>query len=163
MLFRIVPVVLLVAGSVAAAPQAGADASRGRAEIAQRVRGAKKTLIGNVIAVRSRFERNQFGDQLIVSRVSVAVEEFLDGGAGERSAEVDVEGGTVGGLTLHVAHQVSLKPGDRAVLMLDAGPAGAYVPHHKGLGVMRVERDGRIAGTTLTLDDVRAAARAARQ
>jgi hypothetical protein len=133
------------------------------AEMTGRLRGAQKAIVGKVIGVRPRLQRNEWGDQLIVSRLTVAIDEHLKGGGTERTADVDVEGGTLNGLTLHVGHQPALDTGDRTVLLLDAGPGGVWVPHHKALGVLKVDSNERIAGSSLRLADVRDAARAARQ
>jgi len=130
-------------------------------DLGSRLRSAQKAVVGRVIGVRARFARNQWGDELILSRLSIAVEEPLKGHTGAGVLDVDVEGGTVGGLTLHVSHQPRLRAGDRTVLFLDAGPQGTYVPHRKGQGVLRLDRDNRVEGTRVTLADVRAAARAA--
>ena len=128
--------------------------------IAQRFKGAERAVVGRIAAVQPRWERNQWGDLLIVSRMAVDVEETLRGVATKR-LEVDIEGGTLDGLTLHVSHQPALALGDRAVLILNEAAPGVQVPHRKGLGVMRVDADGRVEGTGLTLPELRSAARAA--
>ena len=109
------------------------------------------------------WQHNKWGDELIVSRLSVQIEESLKGGGIERVLDVDVEGGTLGGITLRVSHTPQLKAGDRAVMLIDRGSAGVYVPHQKGWGVLPLDASDRVVGTPATLADVRAAARAALQ
>lgn len=144
---------LLTAGSVSALAEPPAD-------FAQRFQGAQRAVVGKIASVQPRWERNQWGDQLIVSRMTVDVEETLKGFAAKR-LEVDVEGGTLDGLTLHVSHQPELVPGDRAVLILNESTPGVQTPHRKGLGLLRLDGTNRVEGTSTTLADVRTAARSA--
>lgn len=152
-------IALSLPGSALAQPASGDM----RADLAARVRGAQGVLVGTVVGVRARVQKNEWGDVLIVSRLSVAVDEVLKGSAASRITDVDVEGGTLNGVTLHVAHQPALDRGDRAALIVDAGPAGAWVPHQKSRGVLKLDASSRIVGTSLGLTDLRDAARAARQ
>ena len=146
----------LVVALVALAASLGAE---GRPELALRFKGAQRAVVARVAAVQPRWVENEWGDQLIVSRMVVDVEETLKGVAARR-LEVDVEGGTIDGLTMHVSHQPALAAGDRAVLILNEIAPGLQAPHRRGTGVMRVDDSGRIDGIAATLADVRAAARA---
>jgi hypothetical protein len=128
--------------------------------LAQCLQGARKTVVGKIASVEPHWDRNQWGDQLIVSRMTVDVEETLKGMPTKR-VEVDVEGGTLNGVTLHVSHQAELIPGDRAVFILDEVQPGLHTPHRKGEGLLRLDENNRIEGTSTTLADVRAAARSA--
>jgi hypothetical protein len=130
------------------------------ADLVQRFQGAQRAVVGKIASAEARWERNQWGDELIVTRMTVDVEETLRGVASRRLA-VDVEGGTIDGLTLHVAHQPELSPGDRAVLILNEVQSGVHVPHRKGLGLLRLDANNNVEGTSTTLADVRAAARSA--
>jgi len=126
----------------------------------QRFQGAQRAVVGKVAAVQARWDRNEWGDQLIVSRMTVEVEETLKGFSGKR-LDVDVEGGTLDGLTLHVSHQAELAPGDRAIFILNESTTGVQTPHRKGLGLLRLDGNNQVEGTSTTLADVRAAARSA--
>ena len=53
---------------------------------------------------------NDFGDRLIVSIVHVAVDETMKGDV-QPTLDVDVEGGTIGTLTLRVSDEQSFAPG----------------------------------------------------
>ncbi len=67
-------------------------AQPGRVDLADRIRGAERVVVGVVANVEAEFRENQFGDQLIVSRTTVIVEEVLKGPANISTLEVDVEG-----------------------------------------------------------------------
>ena len=67
----------------------------------------------------------------------------------------------VGDLTLHVSDQEPLAPGERAVFFLTRGPRGAFRPHLRGLGLLKLDSTNRIPGTSLTLDEIRRAVAAA--
>ena len=121
--------------------------------LADRARGAGRVVVAQVLDVQSRFATNRFGDQLIVSTVVLDVAETLKGQAA-RTLNVDIEGGTVGDLTLKVSDLPSFRPGDRAMFFLDAAD-GTLVPHDRGRGVLKVSPAGLIEGSAVTLDQVR--------
>jgi hypothetical protein len=131
-------------------------------DVASRARGAARVVVARVADVHARFDVNQWGDRIIVSQAQLEVEDALKG---PRTAvlPVDVEGGTVGDLTLKVSDIPTLEPGDRAVFFLDAAvtASGAYRPHRRGLGVMKLDSGNRVAGSTVTLDDIKASVRTA--
>lgn len=122
------------------------------ARLSASVASAPHVVIGTVTAMRPRFETNQAGDELIVSRLTVRVSETL---RGQRlgTFDVDVEGGTVGNLTLTVSDLAEMHEGDSAVFLLAHEPAG-YVLHARGL--MKLAPSGRLEHQPLTLDQIRA-------
>jgi hypothetical protein len=128
--------------------------SRPQVEIAARARGAERVVVAQVAGVDARFERNRFGDELIVSRVVLQVQETLKGRP-LRAVSLDLEGGTVGDVTLHVSDLPALAPGDRAVFFLDRGRADAHVPHLRGQGILRLDDTDGVEGSTLTLEAIR--------
>jgi hypothetical protein len=67
---------------------------------------------------QAAFEKNEFGDELIVSHAVVEVDQNLKGSAPTAFVDVDVEGGTVGELTLKVSDLPSVERGDRGVFFL---------------------------------------------
>jgi hypothetical protein len=144
---------LLVVGAARAGAQAPAAA-----QLAERADGAERVVVGRVSGVNGAWRTNDFGDRLIVSTVRVAVEEALKGEA-ETTLDVEVEGGTVGNLTLRVSDITPLAPGDRAVFYVRRNARGAFIPHRRGAGLLRLDRSQRVAGSSLTLDDVRRAVR----
>ena len=129
--------------------------------LADRARGAERVVVGRVTSVKPTWQVNDFGDRLIVSIVSVAVDETLKGQA-QATVDVEVEGGTLGTLTLHVSDQVSFTPGERAVFYLARSARGALVPHLRGQGLLKLDRSNRVPGSSLTLDEIRRTVAAAR-
>src|SRR6187397_2110492 len=70
--------------------------------LADRARGAEHVVVGRVTSVTASWRQNDFGDRLIVSTVHVMVDETLKGSS-QSAIDVEVEGGTIGGLTLRVS------------------------------------------------------------
>jgi hypothetical protein len=130
-------------------------ASGGRqVDIPERARGAQKVVVARAGTVTSGWRTNEFGDQLIVTEVSLDVEETLKG-TPATLLWMDLEGGTVDGVTLRVSSLPQLTPGERAVFFLDATPSGSHVPHLKGQGILKLDANNVVRGTSLRLDDVR--------
>jgi hypothetical protein len=143
------------------AATAGAASGGRLTDIPERIRGAKAVVVATAVDVNGRWDRNGAGDQLIVSRIVLRVEETLKG-ARYPTRFVDIEGGTVGEFTLHVSSTPEFKAGERGVFMLDETGSPVDAPHLRGLGVLKLDRDNRIVGSTLRLDDIRGIARADR-
>jgi hypothetical protein len=122
--------------------------------IPDRAKGAHSVVVATVIEATPTFERNSFGDQLIVTHAFLRVEESLKG----QSANViplDVEGGTIGDLTLHVSDVEPIRKGERAVFFIQRTPSGANVPHLRGNGVLKLDATNHVRGSNATLDDVK--------
>ena len=128
-------------------------------DIAAHSRGAGKVVVARISDVHSTFATNRFGDQLIVSNAVLEVLETLKG-APQAVTMVTVEGGTVGDLTLRVSDMQELKEGERAVFFLDADGLG-NVPHGRGRGILKLDDDDKVQGSTLTLEQVKSAVRGA--
>jgi hypothetical protein len=122
--------------------------------LAERARGAEQVVVGHVTTVTPVWRTNDFGDRLIVSLVHVSIEETLKGPS-HPSVDVEVEGGRIGNLTLRVSDLAEFAPGDRAVFYLKHSRRGTLVPHLRGLGLLKLDRSGRVLGSSLTLDQVR--------
>ena len=148
---------LLVAGLAAATVSASIDVPQ---DLVEHAKGANRVAVATVTDVESSFAVNEFGDQLIVSRVAFRVEETMKGPS-QSTIEVMVEGGTVGDLTLEVSDLPRMERGKRAVLFLTSAADGRNIPHRRGAGLMELAADDRVTGTGLTVDDIRAAVRAA--
>jgi hypothetical protein len=127
---------------------------------AERTRGSEQVVVGHVSSVDPVWRTNDFGDRLITSIVHVTVEETLKGTA-PPSVDVEVEGGTIGSLTLRVSDLETFALGERAVFYLQHSRRGTLVPHLRGLGIQKIDQAGRIRGSNVTLDDVRREVRAA--
>jgi hypothetical protein len=145
--------------AVALSAEATLHGQRGEVPAAERARGAEQVIVGRVSAVTPAWRDNDFGDRLITSIVRVTVDETLKG-APRQSLDVEIEGGTIDGLTLRVSDLDTFAPGDRAVFYLKQNRRGALVPHLRGLGVQKVDPSGRVRGSSATLDQVRRDVRA---
>ena len=139
------------------------SASNGRlVDIPERAKGAESVIVGTVVDVHSSFRTNRHGDQLIVSRAVVLVEETLKGRSATTTVEVDVEGGTIGDLSLQVSDMPSIAAGERAAFFLTPGESGANVPHLRGLGILKLDRNEQVPGSSLTLSEIRRMVRGSR-
>ena len=123
-------------------------------------KGAAKVVAVTVTDVHSDYGVNDFGDRLILSQVSFRVDETMKGSR-EATGVVTLEGGTVGDVTLDVSDMPRMEKGQRAVLFLTNSRAGGQVPYRRGAGVLKLDADDRVPGTDLTLDEIRAAVKAA--
>jgi hypothetical protein len=132
-------------------------------DIETRARGAQRAIVATVVDVYSVFHTNSFGDQLIVSRVLLHIDEVLKGDDREKTAILNLEGGTVGDLTMHVSDLPTLSTQERAVFFLDQTPTGEAIPHRRGLGILKLDESDRIPGTTLTLGSIRRMAQSVRR
>jgi hypothetical protein len=139
--------------AVIAVPQA-LIANERPVDIPERAKGSETVVVGTVLDVHSSYQSNRFGDQVIVSRAVVLVEETMKGRA-VTTVEVDVEGGTVGNVTLQVSDMPSLAAGERAAFFLNRGDKGVHQPHLRGLGILKLDTAGRVPGSSLTLSEIR--------
>lgn len=143
--------------ALAGIPQFAA-AQNDQSDIGVRAQKSELVVVGTMLAIDPIFEINKFGDQLIVSKVTLRVDETLKGVA-EPSLEVSVEGGSIGDLTLDVSDMPTVKRGERAAFFLDRTESGSFVPHDRGLGIMKLDIANRVESSGLTLDDIRWAVR----
>lgn len=123
-------------------------------DIPDRIRGAERVVVAQVARLDARYERNRFGDELIVSRVLLRVHETLKGTPAP-TLSLSLEGGTVDDVTMRVSDLPGLEPGERAVFFLDRGQAGLHVPHLRGQGILKLDDMDRVEGASLTLDAIR--------
>lgn len=126
-------------------------------DLTERIKGAQRVVVAKAVKVTPEWRTTEHGDKLIVSQVSLEVEETFKGAAAN-ALSLEVEGGTLDGLTLMVSSQTPLKAGDRAVFMLDNGSSGNHVPHQKGRGILKLDSNNKVQGSDLNLDDIRRAA-----
>lgn len=135
---------------------ATASAQEVAVPLAERARGSERVVVGRVTTVNPVWRTNDFGDRLIVSIARVAVDETLKGTA-QSTVEVEIEGGTIDGVTLHVSDLDPVAAGDRAVFYLKQTSRGRFVPHLRGQGLLKLDRSDRVRGSTLRLSDIRRA------
>jgi hypothetical protein len=143
--------VVLTMSAIALVPRT-ADAQQ--ATIEERARGAERVVVATVTGITSKYERNEFGDELIVSHATLAVEEAVKG-ISETVTTLEYEGGTVNGITLHVSSLPVLNRGERAVFFMTRGKQGQFKPHLRGQGILKLDAKNHVQGSSLTLDDVR--------
>jgi hypothetical protein len=122
--------------------------------LSDRARDAERVVVGRVRSVNPVWRVNEYGDRLIVSVLTLAVEETMKGPA-QQTLDVEVEGGKIGTLTLRVSDEDSFAIGDRAVFYLKRNAAGQLVPHLRGQGLLKLDAADRVAGTAVTLGDIR--------
>src|SRR5262249_39659889 len=124
-------------------------------DVPQRLRGADRVVVGTIRRTEALMQTNAFGDRIIVTRAYVEVEETMRGDQDD-SAIVEVEGGTLDGITLRVSSLPLLQAGRRAVFSLKRVPTdphawadstATFVPHQRGLGIMDLGSDDRLKGS----------------
>ena len=138
-------------GLIGAVPSLAAGG--GQVPIPERARGAARVVVATVADTTARYERNEFGDALIVTYAALQVEETVKGPAGP--ATVAVEGGTVNGITMRVSSLPALAKGERAVFFLTPGRQGEFRPHLRGQGILKLDAQNKVANSSLTLDEIR--------
>jgi molybdopterin-binding protein len=149
---RLLTIVLLVLGAFEVALAAGAH--QVPVPLADRARGSERVVVGRVTSVATEWQTNDYGDRLIVSVVKVSVTETLKGEA-TSTVDVDVEGGTIGNLTLRVSDQLTFTPGERATFFIRRNARGRFITHLRGQGAIKLDVSNRVPGTSLTLDEIR--------
>lgn len=150
-LTRHAALVLAVAALTASPSLAGPQLPK---SVPERARASERVVVATVAAVEAAYQTNEFGDRLIVSRVHLTVDEPMKGGA-VRALEMDLEGGTVGEITMTVSDLPALKKGERAVFFLARGRAGRLVPHMRGQSILKLDARQKVAGTNVDLAEVR--------
>jgi hypothetical protein len=126
------------------------------------IQQSERVVVANVVAVQPYWRTNKWGDRLIVSRTWVRPSETLKGAHTSGDVPVDIEGGTIQNLTLHVSDLPVVAKGERAVFLLRREPDGRFTPSGRGAGVLKLTANDQVVGTTLRLEDVRRAAAAGR-
>ena len=154
-------VLILAAALALGAPliaQHGAQHGR-PSDLTGLARAAERVVVATVTRVEPVFQKNEHGDDLIVSRTHLRIDKVLKSNrpAQEEAVVVEVEGGTIGDLTLDVSDLPTLERGERAVLFLSKNARGANVPQGRGEGILKLDPADRVTGTGLTLAEVRAA------
>lgn len=144
----------IVAGTLAFVSTAVAAQQSLVDELAQRARSSHRIVVATASSVTPRWHRNAFGDELIVSDVVLDVEESFKGQPAT-NVLMEIEGGTIGGITLRVSGLPSLERGDRAVFFLDELANGSHRPHARGDGILRLDTTDRVAGSALRLADIK--------
>ena len=146
-----------LAGTLAVGVSAAAGTGSQPVGIQERAQGAAQVVVATVAETTARYERNEFGDELIITYAKLAVEEAIKGTADEKT--LSLEGGTVEGITLRVSDLPALSKGERAVFFLKQKGNGTFEPHLRGQGILKLDERDHVRGSSLTLDEVRRMAR----
>ena len=148
----------VVAGAVATV-LSGVAAAGQAVPIEERARGAARVVVATVAETQARYERNEFGDEVIVTHARLTIEEAVKGPM--EPAVLAIEGGTVDGITMRVSSLPTLARGERAVFFLAPGrAAGEFRPHLRGQGILKLDSTNHVRGSSLTVDDVKRLVRA---
>lgn len=126
----------------------------GTPPILERAQTAERVVVGTVVSVTPRFDTNEFGDRLIVSQTVVRVDETLKGVPAE-TLSIDVEGGTIGGVTLKVSDVRAVGVGDRTVFFVKTNRRGQLVPSLRGHSILHLNSRDEDDEEQVTLTDVR--------
>lgn len=108
--------------------------------IKERANKSERVIVGRVKGIISSYDTNEFGDKLIISHLNIEVEENLKG-TPANTETVDIEGGTVDGVTLHVSDLPAMKVGYRAVLFLKYSEQGKLVPAERGRSILKLNKN----------------------
>lgn len=133
----------------------GLDAGSQRpVEVPDRFRGAERVVVASVAHVDAHYQRNHHGDELIVSHLLLQVHETLKG-SHMPVLTLELEGGSVGDVTMRVSDLPELEVGERGVFFLERGEGKMHLPHLRGQGILTLDEADRVPGTSLTLDAIR--------
>jgi hypothetical protein len=156
--FRAVTLSTLLALLPHAVPQA---AQRSSTSVSELLNGSHTAVVAQVEDVVPQWRENEHGDRIIVSKILLRVEEALKGSP-DSAQWIDVPGGTLDGLTLSVSSLPTLKPGERAVFFLERRAPGApFEPFMRGQGILKLDENNVVRGTSIALAAIRAVAQGA--
>jgi len=145
---------------VVAAAQ-GTPAQPQTAALNAALKQAKFAIVGTITETRASRRRSSWGDDIIVTTAIVRTDERLRGVAPSWTA-LDLEGGTLNGVTMEASDTPLTRRGERAVFLMDQLADGRLIAHGRRTGILKLRPDDRVEDSTLTLDDVRRLALEAR-
>ncbi len=146
---------------ILAASMGGALAQSKTAEFNAALKQAKFALVGTITETRASKRRSSWGDDIIVTTAIIRTEEALRGAPSTWTA-LELEGGTLNGVTMEASDTPLMRQGERAVFLVDQLPDGRFIAHGRGLGILKLRIDDRVENSELTLNEVRALAREGR-
>lgn len=129
-------------------------------DIPERAKGADRMVVGRVADIKTSVVRNEFGDVFIVSETVLTVEETLKGQPAALVV-IDIPGGTYGGYTQRWSSLPQVKRGERAVFFMKKNARGRYEPHLRGQGILELDDNDYVKGSSLSLGMIRSMARQA--
>ena len=131
------------------------------ADLKKALQAASFTLVGTVTDTKPSRRRSAWGDELIVTTAVLRTDEVLKG-APPTWVPIELEGGTIGDITMEASHTPLVHKGDRAVFLVDRLSDGRYTAHQRGAGILKLRADDRLEDSTLGLNEIRQLAREAR-
>jgi hypothetical protein len=141
---------LLIGMTIAPRPRAqGASA-----ELTKALKQAKFAIVGTITETRASRRRSSWGDDIIVTTAIVHTDETLRGAAPSWTP-LELEGGTLNGVTMEASETPLTTRGERAVFLVDQLPDGRFVAHGRRAGILKLRADDRVEDSALTLSDVR--------
>ena len=131
------------------------------AEFNAALKQAKFALVGTITETHASKRRSSWGDDIIVTTAIIRTDETLRGAPPTWTA-LELEGGTLNGVTMEASETPLTRQGERAVFLVDQLPDGRFVAHGRRLGILKLRTDDRVENSELTLNEVRALAREGR-
>jgi hypothetical protein len=123
--------------------------------LANQTKHSEYVLKGKATAIEVFEESNIYGDQLIMTRVTVSVDEDLKGISAE-VIKVDMVGGTLEGITMGSSKEPEpLKPNEQAVLFLKREAPGLYRLVDGESGFYKLKGGVASEHGNLTFDEIR--------
>lgn len=129
-------------------------AQSSRAELQAALKQAKFAIVGTITETRASRRRSGWGDDIIVTTAIVRADETLRG-ASPSWTPLELEGGTLNGVTMEASDTPLTQRGERAVFLVDQLPDGRFIAHGRRRGILKLRQDDRVADSDLTLNDVR--------
>jgi hypothetical protein len=74
---------------------------------------------------------------------------------------VEIEDGTLNGVTKRASAMSALEVGGRALFFVKRGRTGTLVPHLRGNGILKLDARGGVEGSDVSVDQIRAQVRSA--
>lgn len=143
---------VLLFAVIVAGPVTSAQSSR--AELQAALKQAKFAFVGTITETRASRRRSTWGDDIIVTTAIVRTDETLRGTPPSWTA-LELEGGTVNGVTMEASDTPLTRRGERAVFLVDQLPDGRFVAHGRRRGILKLRLDDRVVDSELTLNEMR--------
>jgi hypothetical protein len=137
---------------------AGVLAQTKSGELDTALKQAKFAVVGTITETRASRRRSSWGDDIIVTTAIVRTDETLRGVAPSWTP-LEIEGGTINGVTMEASETPLTRQGERAVFLIDQLPDGRFIAHGRRAGILKLKADDRVEHSSLTLSDVRLLAR----
>jgi hypothetical protein len=126
----------------------------------QLIANADTVVVATARDVNAAWQTSEHGDRIIVSTVLLDITETLKGRA-DRARRLELEGGTVDGITLEVSDEPQVQPGERALFFLRNKKADLDGPAGGDDAVLPLDAQDNVRGRGIGLEDIRTRVRGA--